>query len=91
MPQRLTASFIRSLKPKKNRFIITDDKTPGLALVTNPNGKQYFYYRYRPSGSQKVVEEPIGNAAILSLSDARKAVAIKREMLQKGAILNSSE
>lgn len=84
MPQRLTATLIKSLQPRKNRYIITDDKTPGLAVVTNPNGNRFFYYRYRPSGSKKVLEEPIGNASTLSVDDARKAAAIKAGDVAKG-------
>lgn len=84
MPQRLTAGFIKNLKPKSNRFIITDNKTPGLAVVVNPNGSKYYYYRYRPSGSKKIIEEPIGNASVISVDDARKAVAIKAGDAAKG-------
>ncbi len=84
MPQRLTASLIKNLKPKPNRFIITDNKTPGLAVVINPNGSKYFYYRYRPSGSKRIIEESVGNASVLSVEDARKAVAIKAGDVAKG-------
>lgn len=87
MPQKLTASNIKQLKPRANRYVVTDSKTTGLAVVISPTGSKYFYYRYRPSGSRSIVEEPIGNAALLSLDDARKAVAIKAGDVAKGVDL----
>lgn len=84
MPQKLTASNIKKLKPRANRYVVTDSKTTGLAVVISPTGSKYFYYRYRPSGSRSIVEEPIGNATVLSLDDARKAVAIKAGDVAKG-------
>lgn len=87
MPQKLTATLIRQLKPRNNRYLITDSQTAGLALIVSPNGSKYFYYRYRPSGSRSIVEEPIGNAGNLSLADARKAVSIKAGEVAKGVDL----
>ena len=84
MPQKLTATLIKRLKPRDNRYIITDSQTAGLAVVVSPNGSKYFYYRYRPSGGRAIVEEPIGNAGNLSLADARKAVSIKAGEVAKG-------
>ena len=43
-----------------------------------------FYYRYRPSGGRSIVEEPIGNAATLTLKDARLAAVIKAGDVAKG-------
>jgi integrase len=87
MPRKLTATIIKSLPPRKNRYLVTDCQTPGLALKISPSGGKYFYYRYRPSGSRKIVEEPIGNALSLSLSDARKAASIKAGEVAKGVDL----
>ena len=84
MPEKLTAHVIKKLKPRTNRYVVTDSKTTGLAILISPNGSKYFYYRYRPSGSASIVEEPIGNAALLSLDDARKAVSIKVGDVAKG-------
>jgi hypothetical protein len=82
--QKLTATLIKNLEPRKNRYLITDSQTPGLALRVSPNGSKYFYYRFRPSGSRSIVEAPIGNASILSLLDARKAVSIKAGEVARG-------
>lgn len=87
MPRKLTATIIKSLHPKKNRYLVTDSQTPGLGLKISPSGGKYFYYRYRPSGSRTIVEEPIGNALSLSLTDARKAVSIKAGEVAKGVDL----
>jgi integrase len=84
MPQNLTSGIIEKLKPRKSRYIVTDPKTAGLAVVISTNGNKYYYYRYRPSGSRSIVEEPIGNAATLSLKDARLAAAIKAGDVAKG-------
>jgi len=89
LPQKLTASFIKNLKPRKNRYVVTDTKTTGLAVIIGANGSKYFYYRYRPSGSRSIVEEPIGNATLLSMDDARKAVAIKAGEVAKGTDLKA--
>lgn len=84
MSQKLTATFIKNLKPRPTRYLVTDSHTPGLVLKVSPNGGKYFYYRYRPSGSRRVLEEPIGNAATLSLADARDAATIKAGEVAKG-------
>lgn len=84
MPRKLTATIIKSLQPGKKRYLVTDSQAPGLALKISPSGGKYFYYRYRPSGSRTIVEEPIGNALSLSLTDARKAVSIKAGDVAKG-------
>jgi integrase len=89
MPQKLTSTLIKSLNPRKNRYLVTDSQTAGLALIISPNGSKYFYYRYRPAGSRSIVEEPIGNAKGLSLSDARKAVTIKAGEVAKGVDLRA--
>lgn len=89
MPRRLNATVVKQAKPRKNRYIITDNLTPGFALVTNPNGSKYFYYRYRPPGSNTVIEESIGNASTLSVSDARKAAMIKAGEAAKGIDLKA--
>ena len=49
MPEKLTANVIKKLKPRANRYVVTDSKTTGLAVLISPNGSKYFYYRYRPS------------------------------------------
>jgi hypothetical protein len=84
MPRKLTATIIKSLQPGKKRYLVTDSRAPGLALKISPSGGKYFYYRYRPSGGRKIVEEPIGNALSLSLTDARKAASIKAGKVAKG-------
>ncbi|RLQ20273.1 DUF4102 domain-containing protein [Seongchinamella sediminis] len=90
MSQKLNATVIKNLKPKAKRYLVTDSQTPGLVLKVSPNGGKYFYYRYRPSGSSRVLEEPIGNASILSLADARDAVAIKAGEVAKGIDLRAA-
>jgi integrase len=89
VPQKLTATFIKSLAPKQNRYLITDSQMPGLAVIVSPNGSKYFYYRYRPSHSGSVVEEPIGNTKNVTLADARKAVQIKAGEVAKGIDLRA--
>jgi len=84
MSRKLTATVIKNLQPRSTRYLVTDSHTPGLALRVGPNGGKYFYYRYRPPGSNRVVEEPIGNASTLSLTDARNAVAINAGEIAKG-------
>ena len=84
MSQKLTATVIKNLKPRGTRYLVTDSHTPGLALRVSPNGGKYFYYRYRPPGSSRILDEPIGNASTLSLADARNAVTIKAGEVAKG-------
>ena len=84
MPRKLTATIIKGLQPGKNRYLVTDSQIPGLALKVSPSGGKYFYYRYRPSGGRRIVEEPIGNALSLSLNDARKTASIKAGEVAKG-------
>ncbi len=90
MSQKLTATTIKKLKPRATRYLVTDSHTPGLVLKVSPSGGKYFYYRYRPSNSSRVLEEPIGNASILSLGDARDAVTIKAGEVAKGVDLREA-
>ena len=60
MSRKLNATVIKNLKPRAARYLVTDTHTPGLVLKVSPNGSKYFYYRYRPSGSSRILEEPIG-------------------------------
>ncbi len=89
MSRKLTATVIKNLKPRAARYLVTDSHTPGLVLKVSPNGGKYFYYRYRPSGSSRVLEEPIGNASTLSLADARGAATIKAGEVAKGVDLRA--
>lgn len=89
MSRKLNATVIKNLKPRAARYLVTDSHTPGLVLKVSPNGSKYFYYRYRPSGSSRVLEEPIGNASTLSLADARDAATIKAGEVAKGVDLRA--
>jgi len=91
MPQRLNATLIKGLAPKKNRYVITDTKAPGLAVIVNPSGNKYFYYRFRPAGSKKIQEISLGNASIMSIDDARAAASIKAGEAAKGVDLKAQK
>ncbi len=84
MPEKLTSSFIKNLKPRSKKYIVTDSQTTGLCVMVRPNGNKRYYYRYRDAISQKVVEEPIGCAHAIKLQDARDAAIIKSGERAKG-------
>jgi hypothetical protein len=84
MPQRLTATLIHKLKPKKTRYSVSDDKTKGLCLIVYPTGNKRFYYHKRIAGQNNILREPIGDASVISLSDARDAVQVMAGNIVKG-------
>lgn len=63
----LTDTAIKALKPKPNRYTVSDEK--GLALEVFPTGGMLWHYRYRLNGKQERVT--LGRYPALSLKLAR--------------------
>ncbi len=51
MPKVLTAEFLKALKPKPERFEISDANVPGLRMRVSPDGSKVWSYWYRPKPS----------------------------------------
>lgn len=63
----LTDTAIKALKPKANRYTVTDDR--GLVLEVFPTGGMLWHFRYRLNGKQERVT--LGRYPALSLKLAR--------------------
>jgi site-specific recombinase XerD len=79
MPQlkatRISDKTIRSAKPKTSRYEIRDAALQGFMLRVSPSGTKAFYVQL-----ERGVKRKIGNAAIMSLTRARR---LALEMLQR--------
>lgn len=84
MPELLTGSLIKSLRPKKTRYVISDTLHSGLGVMVFPSGTKSFIYRYKPSKCKYLKHITLGCATKLSVTDARKAVKIKAGDIAKG-------
>lgn len=76
---KLTAPFIRALKPSDKRIEFSDHIIRGMKLRVTPNGHKTFVYRYR--FGKKVKRYTIGSFPTIGLADARsKAKDLARQI-----------
>jgi len=66
---RLTDTRIRSLRPRKSRYELSDDGCVGLYVRVTASGTKSFTYKYRRFG--KLVRKTLGQYPYLSLHEAR--------------------
>ena len=71
MASRLTDVAIRNLKPRSNRYEVSDPGSRGLYIVVHPTGRKSFAVRYRLGASHKKLTLQSG----VSLAAARKLAA----------------
>ena len=75
MPERLTGSIISQLKIKDKRYVVFDSVVQGLFISINPSGRKTFNIQYTcesSAGGQKRNSMKIGDASILSVTQARE-------------------
>ncbi|MFC1796073.1 tyrosine-type recombinase/integrase [Pseudomonadota bacterium] len=72
---RITDTTIRTAKPKDRRYEVRDSTLPGFMLRISPTGTKAFYVQLERGKKRK-----IGNAAIMTLSRARR---LALDMLQR--------
>ncbi|MBL4867910.1 MAG: site-specific integrase [Pseudomonadales bacterium] len=84
MPENLTAEYIDRLSAKSNRYVVSDIKTPGLAVMVYPTGNKSFLYRYKLPGCKTVQSIPLGSTTKLSVKAARLAAKSKAGKLATG-------
>jgi integrase len=84
MGRVLTARFVETVAPKRNRQEIADAGCLGLYLIVQPTGAKSWAARYRrPDG--RPAKLTIGSAADYSLAAARAAAAAARDRVDQGA------
>jgi len=76
----LTDMQIKKLKPKENRFLVTDEK--GLVLRVAPSGSKTFYFRYMLKGKPRIMT--LGKYPSMSLLDARARLKVERDRIDTG-------
>ncbi len=84
MAEKLTNTLVKQQKSETSRYWIADTKCPGLTLAVYPSGSKVYYYRYKNKGSRKNNSVKIGNAQVMSVDDARDAVAVVMGDIAKG-------
>lgn len=86
MPERLTGSIISQLKIKDKRYVVFDSVVQGLFVSINPSGRKTYNIQYTSessAGEQKRNSMKIGDASILSLTQAREKA---KELLAKATL-----
>ena len=78
---RLTDSKVKSLRPKKSRYIIWEEGGTGLGVRVSPADRKSFIYMYRFDGKSRMMT--LGPYPKLKLVSARLKVAQAKERLSK--------
>jgi integrase len=84
---KFTTKAIERLKPRNNRYEVSDDT--GLRVRVAPTGRKSFVWRYRLNGRQKVLR--LGGTDDTSLKDARDAMATAQAAVASGRAPGSRE
>src|SRR5688572_20370819 len=79
---RLTDTVVRSARPSKTRYELTDRKSQGLVLRVTPRGEKIWAARYYYRGKQ--CRATLGNYPDVSLAAARERAAQIRSIVQQG-------
>ena len=79
---RLTDTFIRSLKPKKQRYDVYDASQPGFGIRVATSGALSWVLLTRENGRRKRIT--LGRYPALSLSKAREAARVALSEVQDG-------
>lgn len=77
---KLNISSIKSAKPKKKPYRLSDGR--GLFLLINPNGSKWWRFHYRFLGKQKTLS--MGVFPEVGLADARQKITEARILLNQG-------
>jgi hypothetical protein len=59
MPKKLTAAAVASLRPRANRYEVSDVAS-ALRVCVHPSGRKVFILRYRRPGDQKPAKLTLG-------------------------------
>lgn len=73
MPELLTAQLVNSLQARSSRYVVSDTKVPGLAVMVYPSGSKSFVYRYRMPKCRTIKSAPIAQTDKLTVKAAREA------------------
>src|SRR5262245_22579139 len=80
--RKLNQRILQTARPRDRAYLIWDESTSGLALVTYPSGKQSWVFVYSRSGRSRWYK--VGRVDALGLADARKQVRELRVQVDKG-------
>jgi integrase len=81
---RITAAWLDSRKPPKERYDVTVTNRRGLMVRVHPSGAISFRFRYKRAGGSKVMVLGEYGERGLSLADAHEMHAQARRELEKG-------
>jgi hypothetical protein len=82
VPRGFTDAYLRHLKPRSERYDVTDPARTGLQLRVYPTGKKSFQYRYHFEGQARRLT--IGPYPQLSLSEAHWTHTEAERLLARG-------
>jgi integrase len=79
---RLTDSKVKSLRPKKSRYIVWEEGGTGLGVRVSPSDRKSFIFMYRFDGKPRMMT--LGPYPKLKLVSARLRVAQAKDRLSQG-------
>jgi len=82
--EKLTNTGVRGYAPQKKRYSVRDSEIQGLVLRVEPSGKKTFYLDYREKTTDKRNSFKIGDAAVLTVSQAREVAKTKLADIIRG-------
>jgi integrase len=82
MTKVLTQRGVETIKPRSDRFGKADGLIPGLQLLVHPSGRKSFALFPRVHGKQ--IKITIGDAAVLTLAQAREKAKRKLALIASG-------
>ena len=89
--EKLTNTGVRGYAPQKKRYSVRDSEIQGLVLRVEPSGKKTFYLDYREKTTDKRNSFKIGDAAVLTVSQAREIAKTKLADLIRGIPLSQAK
>lgn len=82
--EKLTNTNIKSFAPQEKRYTVRDSEVQGLVLRVEPTGRKQFYLDYRERESGRRTSYKIGDATILTITQAREVAKTKLADIIRG-------
>lgn len=80
----LSDALVRGLFPETDRYMVWDERAPGLCVVVGVSGRKTYYFIYTRKGRRR--DFKIGSASVLKVDDVRAEVLdlARRTLLDPG-------
>ena len=89
--EKLTNTSIKGYAPQKKRYTVRDSEVQGLILRVEPSGKKTFYLDYRTKSTGGRSSLKIGDANIITVTQAREVAKTKLADLIRGISIKAEK